>query len=199
MKKITLLFISIICCFALVYSNTIAYAKEEITKDYKNMTEEQIKQEIDKLFEKSGSDTITIENQIDTNSSKKNDVVKGKKNNSGLFSTHPYIGGDKVRLTINRELCRLTCENVTTGAVYVCNYTTSYAGYNCGNRNTIGCCQGLMNCNGATLAVDGIFGNLTYSAVINFQSRYGLDKDGIAGPKTFGIAVLMCFNKPYYL
>lgn len=33
-------------------------------------------------------------------------------------------------------------------------------------------------------AVDGVFGNLTQQAVINFQSRFGLAPDGIIGPDT---------------
>lgn len=33
---------------------------------------------------------------------------------------------------------------------------------------------------------DGFFGNRTKEAVINFQKAFGLDPDGIAGPKTFG-------------
>lgn len=33
--------------------------------------------------------------------------------------------------------------------------------------------------------IDGIFGNLTQSAVINFQKEFGLSPDGIVGPKTW--------------
>ena len=32
---------------------------------------------------------------------------------------------------------------------------------------------------------DGIFGNKTYQAVVNFQHMNGLTADGIVGPKTF--------------
>ena len=33
--------------------------------------------------------------------------------------------------------------------------------------------------------IDGIFGNLTQNAVINFQTEFGLSPDGIVGPKTW--------------
>ncbi|ARP71576.1 glycosyltransferase [Streptomyces pluripotens] len=39
---------------------------------------------------------------------------------------------------------------------------------------------------GPALKVDGIFGGLTYNAVVKFQGCTGLDKDGIVGPKTWG-------------
>lgn len=45
--------------------------------------------------------------------------------------------------------------------------------------------QELLNRHGAGLTVDGIFGNGTQTAVINFQKKNGLTPDGIAGPKTW--------------
>ncbi|MCH0557496.1 MULTISPECIES: peptidoglycan-binding protein [unclassified Streptomyces] len=38
---------------------------------------------------------------------------------------------------------------------------------------------------GVNLAEDGIFGGLTYNAVVKFQGCAGLAKDGIVGPKTW--------------
>ncbi|MFE2917770.1 peptidoglycan-binding protein [Kitasatospora indigofera] len=36
------------------------------------------------------------------------------------------------------------------------------------------------------LTVDGVFGGLTYNAVVKFQGCTGLKQDGIVGPKTWG-------------
>ena len=45
--------------------------------------------------------------------------------------------------------------------------------------------QSLLNKNGAHLDVDGDFGTLTESAVIEYQARHDLKKDGVAGVKTW--------------
>ncbi len=45
--------------------------------------------------------------------------------------------------------------------------------------------QYLLNAHGAGLAVDGIFGPWTNTAVRDFQSRKGLVVDGIVGPRTW--------------
>lgn len=46
--------------------------------------------------------------------------------------------------------------------------------------------QQMLNSKGYKLDVDGIFGNNTLSAVRDYQSRNGLQVDGIVGSKTFG-------------
>lgn len=52
--------------------------------------------------------------------------------------------------------------------------------------NIIRCLQAALICNGYnTGGFDGIFGNATFGAVKNWQSRHRLAVDGIAGPKTF--------------
>lgn len=38
---------------------------------------------------------------------------------------------------------------------------------------------------GYDIAVDGIFGDDTHAAVVDFQSNNGLDADGIVGPNTW--------------
>src|SRR5699024_3433113 len=46
--------------------------------------------------------------------------------------------------------------------------------------------QAALNDQGATLAVDGVFGPRTHSAVKSYQSSNGLLVDGVVGPKTRG-------------
>lgn len=190
-KKVSLL-LSIIFIATSLFPNIVAFANEESnlasdknSLDYKDMTQEELEERINKLFDDANSDVLTIES----------DANKNSKNKYNLRGDHPYVGGDKVQLSLRRDIDTLTCRNVTTGAVYTCNYLNSYAGYNCGARDSIGCFQGLLNCNYYALAVDGIFGNNTYNAVVDFQRRRNLDVDGIAGPKTFSVAVLITFEK----
>lgn len=47
-------------------------------------------------------------------------------------------------------------------------------------------CQRLLAKDGSDLAIDGIFGPGTQSAVRAFQNRHGLTVDGIVGPQTWG-------------
>ncbi|MCX3064082.1 peptidoglycan-binding domain-containing protein [Streptomyces beihaiensis] len=46
-------------------------------------------------------------------------------------------------------------------------------------------CELNANVTGADLKVDGIFGGLTYNAVIKFQGCFSLKQDGIVGPQTW--------------
>lgn len=46
--------------------------------------------------------------------------------------------------------------------------------------------QTFLSMDGSSLAIDGIFGPGTQSAVRAFQKRYNLDVDGIVGPQTWG-------------
>ena len=45
--------------------------------------------------------------------------------------------------------------------------------------------QELLNRYGAELTVDGIFGNKTHTAVVEFQKTVGIGTDGIVGPVTW--------------
>ncbi|MEU6282271.1 peptidoglycan-binding domain-containing protein [Streptomyces sp. NPDC047028] len=46
-------------------------------------------------------------------------------------------------------------------------------------------CELNQNVTGANLTEDGVFGGLTYNAVVKFQGCFKLDQDGIVGPKTW--------------
>lgn len=46
--------------------------------------------------------------------------------------------------------------------------------------------QRLLNAHGYTLAEDGIDGPATNGATVDYQSKHGLDPDGVAGPLTLG-------------
>ncbi|MBL4936260.1 peptidoglycan-binding protein [Clostridium sp. YIM B02515] len=50
--------------------------------------------------------------------------------------------------------------------------------------NDVKTLQTLLNSNGYKLSVDGIFGNLTLTAVKDYQGKNGLAVDGMVGPKT---------------
>lgn len=91
----------------------------------------------------------------------------------------------------------IKCINRTTGRVFACNPTTSYVGYGYSNpEGSVGCLQGLFNCLGADLAVDGLFGPKTHQKILEFQQKNSniLSVDGIAGPKTFAWAVELVFG-----
>ncbi|GAA5043951.1 peptidoglycan-binding domain-containing protein [Streptomyces similanensis] len=46
-------------------------------------------------------------------------------------------------------------------------------------------CQLNENMSGPDLAIDGVFGGLTYNAVLKFQGCFNLAQDGIVGPNTW--------------
>ncbi|MEW5940432.1 MAG: peptidoglycan-binding protein [Chloroflexota bacterium] len=49
--------------------------------------------------------------------------------------------------------------------------------------------QYLLRVRGQTLAADGLFGPVTRSAVVNFQTAVGLSPDGIVGPQTWSALI----------
>ena len=58
--------------------------------------------------------------------------------------------------------------------------------YGSGDKNAVTELQRLLNQNGASLAEDGIFGDQTKQAVLNFQKQNNLAQDGIVGSQTWG-------------
>ncbi|MEU5658438.1 penicillin-insensitive murein endopeptidase [Streptomyces sp. NPDC047737] len=60
-----------------------------------------------------------------------------------------------------------------------------------GNRGSdVVALQHLLAAHGRSVAVDGVFGSGTRSAVVGFQQSKGLTADGIAGPATWGALVV---------
>ncbi|RAZ95202.1 hypothetical protein DK853_31195, partial [Klebsiella oxytoca] len=52
-----------------------------------------------------------------------------------------------------------------------------------GNKGAnVSALQCLLNYHGASISVDGNFGNGTKTALSSYQSKHNLDPDGIAGP-----------------
>lgn len=51
--------------------------------------------------------------------------------------------------------------------------------------STVSGLQRRLNQRGASLVVDGVFGNATHNAVVAFQDSQGLSPDGIVGPLTW--------------
>lgn len=56
--------------------------------------------------------------------------------------------------------------------------------------------QEYLNDNGYNLSVDGDFGDLTYNATVDYQSKNGLSADGIVGEKTWTKAGFQSLNNP---
>ena len=64
--------------------------------------------------------------------------------------------------------------------------SSGYPTVKLGSKNTyVMILQDALNNMGRSLSIDGIFGNATKNAVINFQKYYGLTADGIVGCKTW--------------
>ncbi|MEV7415457.1 peptidoglycan-binding domain-containing protein [Streptomyces sp. NPDC089919] len=47
------------------------------------------------------------------------------------------------------------------------------------------------------IAIDGVFGQLTYNAVVKFQGCAHLDPDGVVGPRTWGNLNFYSFEGAY--
>lgn len=70
--------------------------------------------------------------------------------------------------------------------IYPSACSSGYPLVKLGSKNTyVMILQDALNNMGRPLTIDGIFGNSTKNAVINFQKYYGLKADGIVGCKTW--------------
>lgn len=188
MKKRISVFLSII----IIMTNSIGvFASEEPSKpnsskpkiESKGYSNEDIDRMIDEMFEKANTNMLTITSE---------DIV-----NKGLLNSLAYTGGSRVKLNYYRDNDFLVATNMDTGVQYSCYVNNSYVGYGYDNNSgAVGCIQGLLNCAGAALDVDGLFGNNTYNAIVNFQNAYNarLSVDGVAGPSTFAWAILIVFE-----
>ncbi|MFE7190492.1 peptidoglycan-binding protein [Kitasatospora sp. NPDC057541] len=72
-----------------------------------------------------------------------------------------------------------------TSLAGVAQASTSAANIKPGQHSrAVSCVQAGLNRAGYSLAVDGQYGNATYAALTDFQSRHGLSADGIVGRRT---------------
>lgn len=100
---------------------------------------------------------------------------------------------DEAKLMLDPDYVLLVAENTCRG---VCNYLdveyiprdnlNAYPTLSRGNRNNkVRLLQFLLNHYGYNLTADGVFGERTYTAVVNFQQNNNLSPDGIVGPQTW--------------
>lgn len=69
---------------------------------------------------------------------------------------------------------------------YKFNIYSDYVGPGCANTyNAVMGAQILLNGEGYSIAKDGLFGNETYNAIMDYQTAHGLSCDGIIGPITW--------------
>ncbi len=104
-------------------------------------------------------------------------VAAGEKpsGNTGSLQTEATIGGAGVETKIYKTAAEVA-------GVSAANRSMVHLGSSGADVTAL---QKLLNTLGYGLVVDGDFGNGTNSAVINFQSKNGLDADGWVGPLTW--------------
>lgn len=91
----------------------------------------------------------------------------------------------KIFLFLTLSLFLVTCFSNVSLAAYSSKYSEPTVLLKNGSRGAnVKWLQDMLNHYGYNLSVDGIFGNNTYKAVVNFQKNHGLDVDGIVGKKT---------------
>lgn len=98
------------------------------------------------------------------------------------------------QIEVGEECCQGVCDYL--GEEYlprgnVANYPLLRRGE---SNNFVTLLQFILNQNGASLAIDGVFGQNTENAVRTFQQQNGLSVDGIVGPNTWRT---LLFLPPY--
>ncbi|MCM1289509.1 MAG: peptidoglycan-binding protein [Corallococcus sp.] len=85
---------------------------------------------------------------------------------------------------VGEECCRGVCEFL--GERYVTRELANYPTIRYGAKgNFVYLLQFMLRQNGYNITVDGIFGNGTLTALVDFQNKNGLTSDGVAGQNTW--------------
>lgn len=85
---------------------------------------------------------------------------------------------------VGEECCKGVCQYL--GVNFVTRELANYPTIRYGSRgNFVYLLQFMLRQNGYNLTIDGIFGNGTLTALIDFQNKNGLTPDGIAGQNTW--------------
>lgn len=85
---------------------------------------------------------------------------------------------------VGEECCQGVCQYL--GVNFVTRELANYPTIRYGSRgNFVYLLQFMLRQNGYNLTIDGIFGNGTLTALIDFQNKNGLTPDGIAGQNTW--------------
>ena len=96
-----------------------------------------------------------------------------------------FVGPAASARTVAVPAGAATCVSLTASAVPAVGTWPVLRQGAANSAVTVRSLQYLLNTHGAGLAVDGIFGARTNSAVRSFQASHGLVVDGIVGPQTW--------------
>lgn len=106
------------------------------------------------------------------------------------FANMTASGNNDLYLEYNKRLGYLMAIDETTQHTYIADVIGDVVGYGHQTQDVHGdqavtCLQSLLNHLGYNLEVDGYFGPKTQNAVLDFQDKHGLSRDGITGPLTW--------------
>ncbi|WP_160288246.1 peptidoglycan-binding domain-containing protein [Clostridium tyrobutyricum] len=121
-----------------------------------------------------------------------------------IFSTSVFASGN---ISNNNQLSQVTKSSISTTSNYdhvVYNLNTGYIevhyngyvatanmysnvvgyGYTTSGQ-PVKAVQLLLSMHGYSLGIDGLFGNITYNAILSYQRSHSLTSDGIVGKNTW--------------